>query len=88
MAHVVIMGAGLGAVPCADPMRKGLGAAHRRRLLGSSAFCEFTPSNRWIAVGWREKYFPRTLRSGSTAPVHERYVCKALGAHTLKDLRS
>ncbi len=55
MAHVVIVGAGLGGVPCAYQMRKRLGAAHRVTLIGSSPFFEFTPSNPWIAVGWRDR---------------------------------
>ena len=55
MAHVVIIGAGLGGVPCAYQLRKRLGAAHRVTLIGSSPFFEFTPSNPWIAVGWRER---------------------------------
>ena len=55
MAHVVIIGAGLGGVPCAYQMKKSLGAAHRVTLIGSSPFFEFTPSNPWIAVGWRDR---------------------------------
>ncbi len=53
MAHVVIIGAGLGGVPCAYEMRKRLSKAHRVTLIGSSPYFEFTPSNPWVAVGWR-----------------------------------
>ncbi len=53
MAKVVIMGAGLGGVACAYEMKKKLGGSHRVTLVGSSSFFEFTPSNPWIAVGWR-----------------------------------
>jgi sulfide:quinone oxidoreductase len=53
MAHVAIIGAGIGGVPCAYELRKRLGAEHRVTLIGSSANFEFTPSNPWIAVGWR-----------------------------------
>jgi sulfide:quinone oxidoreductase len=31
-----------------------------------------------------EKYFLRKVRTGSTTPVYERYVLKALGIVTLK----
>jgi sulfide:quinone oxidoreductase len=55
MAHVVIIGAGVGGVPCAYELRKKLGKQHRVTLLGSSPFFEFTPSNPWIAVGWRTR---------------------------------
>ncbi|MGC8517712.1 MAG: NAD(P)/FAD-dependent oxidoreductase [Steroidobacteraceae bacterium] len=55
MAHIAIIGAGLGGVPCAYAMRKRLGKAHRVTLIGSSPYFEFTPSNPWVAVGWRER---------------------------------
>ena len=55
MAHVAIIGAGLGGVPCAYTMRKRLGKAHRVTLSGTSAYFEFTPSNPWVAVGWRDR---------------------------------
>jgi sulfide:quinone oxidoreductase len=54
MAHVVIVGAGVGGVPCAYELRKRLGKQHRVTLIGASPFFEFTPSNPWIAVGWRK----------------------------------
>ena len=53
MAHIAIIGAGIGGVPCAYDLRKQLGKEHRVTLIGSSACFEFTPSNPWIAVGWR-----------------------------------
>lgn len=55
MAHIAIMGAGLGGVPCAYAMRKCLGKTHRVTLIGASPYFEFTPSNPWVAVGWRER---------------------------------
>jgi sulfide:quinone oxidoreductase len=54
MAHVVVVGAGVGGVPCAYELRKKLGKGHRVTLIGSSPYFEFTPSNPWIAVGWRK----------------------------------
>ncbi len=55
MAHIAIIGAGLGGVPCAYTMRKRLGKAHRVTLIGTSPYFEFTPSNPWVAVGWRDR---------------------------------
>ena len=55
MAHIVIVGAGIGGVPCAYEMRKKLGKDHRVTLVGSSPYFEFTPSNPCIAVGWRQR---------------------------------
>jgi sulfide:quinone oxidoreductase len=54
MAHIVVIGAGIGGVPCAFELRKKLGREHRVTLIGSSPFFEFTPSNPWVAVGWRK----------------------------------
>jgi len=54
MAHIVIIGAGIGGVPCAYELRKRLAPEHRVTLIGTSPFFEFTPSNPWIAVGWRK----------------------------------
>jgi sulfide:quinone oxidoreductase len=54
MAHVVVIGAGVGGIPCAFELRKKLGREHRVTLIGSSPFFEFTPSNPWVAVGWRK----------------------------------
>jgi len=53
MAHIVIMGAGIAGVPAAYGLRKKLGKEHQVTLIGSSPYFEFTPSNPWIAVGWR-----------------------------------
>jgi sulfide:quinone oxidoreductase len=53
MAHIAIIGAGVGGVPAAYELRKRLGDEHQVTLVGTSPFFEFTPSNPWIAVGWR-----------------------------------
>ena len=54
MANIVIIGAGIGGVPCAYDLRKQLDRSHQVTLIGSSGRFEFTPSNPWMAVGWRE----------------------------------
>ena len=53
MTHIAIIGAGIGGVPCAYELRKRLAKQHRVTLIGSSRYFEFTPSNPWVAVGWR-----------------------------------
>ncbi len=53
MAHVVVIGAGLGGVPAAFDLRKKLAKEHRVTLIGERPYFEFTPSNPWVAVGWR-----------------------------------
>ncbi len=55
MAQVIVVGAGVGGVPCAYELRRKLGPAHGVTLVGASRYFEFTPSNPWIAVGWRTR---------------------------------
>jgi sulfide:quinone oxidoreductase len=53
MAHVVVMGAGIGGMPAAYDLKKTLGKEHEVTLIGTSEHFQFTPSNPWVAVGWR-----------------------------------
>jgi len=64
MAHVIVIGAGVGGVPAAYELRKKLGKEHRITLIGSSPNFEFTPSNPWIAVGWRTREKTRVALRG------------------------
>ena len=80
MPHVAIIGAGIGGVPCAYELRKRLGKEHRVTLIGSSANFEFTPSNPWIAVGWRR---PEQTRVALRAPLESKgiqWIEAAVGA--------
>jgi sulfide:quinone oxidoreductase len=53
MARVVVMGAGIGGMPAAYDLKKALGRDHEVVLIGTSEHFQFTPSNPWVAVGWR-----------------------------------
>ena len=53
MATVIVIGAGVGGVPAAFDLRKHLSKEHHVTLIGERPYFEFTPSNPWIAVGWR-----------------------------------
>lgn len=53
MARVVVMGAGIGGMPAAYELKKRLGRKHEVTLVGASEHFQFTPSNPWVAVGWR-----------------------------------
>jgi sulfide:quinone oxidoreductase len=55
MAHIVIVGAGIGGLPAAYEMREALGKEHRVTVVNSTDYFQFVPSNPWIAVGWRER---------------------------------
>ena len=54
MAHVVVMGGGLGGIQAAYEMRRALGEGHQVTLVSALDHFQFTPSNPWVAVGWRE----------------------------------
>ena len=54
MAHIVVLGAGIGGMSAAYEIREKLGKDHRVTLVGESEQFSFTPSNPWVAVGWRK----------------------------------
>ena len=55
MAHVVILGAGTGGMPCAYEMKATLGRNHEVTVINASDHFQFTPSNPWVGVGWRNR---------------------------------
>jgi sulfide:quinone oxidoreductase len=55
MAHIVIMGAGLGGIPMAYEMKALLGPEDELTVISNSDVFQFTPSNPWVAVNWRKK---------------------------------
>ncbi|MCP5286771.1 MAG: FAD-dependent oxidoreductase [Burkholderiaceae bacterium] len=55
MAHVVILGAGIGGMPAAYEMRAKLGKQHRVTVVSAVDYFQFVPSNPWVAVGWRSR---------------------------------
>lgn len=55
MARIVVMGAGIGGTTQAYELRKELARNHQVVLVSDSDHFEFTPSNPWVAVGWREQ---------------------------------
>jgi sulfide:quinone oxidoreductase len=56
MAHVVVVGAGIGGMTVAYDLRAKLNKGeHLVTVIGDKPSFEFTPSNPWVAVGWRER---------------------------------
>ena len=55
MAHVVVIGAGTGGMPCAYELKNELGKKHQVTVINSNEYFQFTPSNPWVAVGWRDR---------------------------------
>jgi sulfide:quinone oxidoreductase len=55
MAHIVILGAGIGGMPAAYELRAALDRSHRITVVNALDYFQFVPSNPWLAVGWRER---------------------------------
>ena len=55
MAHVVVLGAGLGGVIMAYEMREKLNARDKLTVVSLGKTYSFVPSNPWVAVGWRTR---------------------------------
>jgi sulfide:quinone oxidoreductase len=53
MAHIAIIGAGVGGLPCAYEMKEALSKEHKISIINERDHFQFTPSNPWVAVGWR-----------------------------------
>ncbi|HEX7687553.1 MAG TPA: FAD/NAD(P)-binding oxidoreductase [Burkholderiaceae bacterium] len=55
MAHIVILGAGVGGMPAAYELRDRLGQEHKITVVNAVDYFQFVPSNPWLAVGWRDR---------------------------------
>jgi len=58
MAHVVILGAGIGGLPAAYEMKEELNKLkgdHEVTVVSNNDYFHFVPSNPWVAVGWRTR---------------------------------
>lgn len=55
MAHIVVLGAGLGGTLMAYELAPVLGKNDRLSVIGQGTSFHFVPSNPWVAVGWRER---------------------------------
>ena len=53
MAHIIVIGAGIGGMSAAYELRGELGNSHRITVIGDGPRFSFNPSNPWLAVGWR-----------------------------------
>ena len=53
MAHIVIIGAGLGGMPMAYEMKHLARPGDRVTVVSNSPTFHFVPSNPWVAVNWR-----------------------------------
>jgi sulfide:quinone oxidoreductase len=54
MAKIIVLGAGLGGMAAAYEVRAAVGKDHAITVVGDSPQFNFTPSNPWVAIGWRK----------------------------------
>jgi sulfide:quinone oxidoreductase len=55
MAHIVILGSGIGGMPMAYEMREKLRPEDRVTVISNTDSFHFVPSNPWVAVNWRTR---------------------------------
>ncbi len=55
MAHIVIIGAGLGGMPMAYEMQEQLRPGDKLTVVSNGPNFHFVPSNPWVAVRWRKR---------------------------------
>ena len=66
MTRIVILGAGLGGMSAAYDLKAALGDKADILVVGDGPYFNFTPSNPWLAVGWRQ---PEQIRVDVITPL-------------------
>ena len=66
MTRIVILGAGLGGMSAAYDLKAALGEKADILVIGEGPYFNFTPSNPWLAVGWRQ---PEQIRVDVITPL-------------------
>lgn len=55
MAHIIVLGAGLGGTIMAYELRDALSKEHQVSVVNNGSQYSFVPSNPWVGVGWRDR---------------------------------
>lgn len=55
MAHIVILGAGIGGMSVAYGLKSTLDKSHKITIIHAVDYFQFVPSNVWVGVGWRNR---------------------------------
>ena len=74
MAHIVIIGAGLGGLPMAYEMREAARPQDRITVVAKDPRFHFVPSNPWIAVNWRKREYIVGAPAGVRANNHIDFI--------------
>ncbi|CAO3381279.1 NAD(P)/FAD-dependent oxidoreductase [Azospirillum argentinense] len=72
MAHIVVLGAGIGGIPMAYELKDRTRPGDRITVVSNSGQFQFVPSNPWVAVGWRK-------RGDITVALAEPFARKGIG---------
>jgi sulfide:quinone oxidoreductase len=70
MAHIIIVGSGLGGMTMAFEMRDGARPGDRITVVSNNPTFHFVPSNPWVAVNWRKRE-EIELDAGATLAKHK-----------------
>ena len=70
MTHVVVLGGGIGGLSAAYEIRQELSKDDKVTVISNKPYFQFTPSNPWVAVGWRKKK-DITLDLATILPKHK-----------------
>jgi len=71
MAHIVILGAGIGGLSMAYDMRAEARPEDRITVVSRDANFHFVPSNPWVAVNWRKR---KDIELDPTAPLSKKKI--------------
>ena len=55
MAHIVVLGAGIGGMPMAYEMQEKIRSGDKVTVISNSDMFQFVPSNPWVGVKWRSR---------------------------------
>ena len=55
MAHIIILGAGVGGMTMAYEMREQARAEDKVTVISNNSYFQFPPSNPWVGVNWRTR---------------------------------
>ena len=70
MAHIIIVGSGLGGMTMAFEMRENARPTDRITVVSNNPTFHFVPSNPWVAVNWRKRE-EIELDAGATLGKHK-----------------
>lgn len=71
MAKIIVLGGGFGGLASAFGLQAKIGNAHEVTLINAAEKFQFTPSNPWVAVGWRS---PEQVQVALRPPLEKRGI--------------